>query len=97
LLDQLSPVATTPGQEAELLATLPPPADPDATLNVVRSLRLPEDPNRRLEAAASAEGVATSVFIRRAIESAIAGRDRARLVSLDDVLRAIQSAPKAAA
>lgn len=97
MLDELAPLSASPAQEADLLAMLPPPGDADAPLNVVRSLRLPADLNRRLEDAAGAAGVPTSVFIRRAIESALAGRVKANLVSLDDVIRAIQSVPKAAA
>jgi hypothetical protein len=34
---------------------------------------------------------------RRAIGSALAGRVKANLVSLDDVIRAVQAVPKAAA
>lgn len=97
MLDNLTPVATTPGQQAELLAMLPPAGVPDTALNVVRSLRLPEDLNRRLEEAAEAENVPTSVYVRRAIESALAGRVTSNLVSLDDVYRALGALPKAAA
>lgn len=97
LIDNLTVLPTTPQQQAELLALLPPPGVPEAPLNVVRSLRLPEDLNQRLEQAAEAEGVAVSVFIRHAIESALAGRDKSNLVSLDDVYRALGTLPKAAA
>ncbi|RZU48848.1 hypothetical protein EV385_0577 [Krasilnikovia cinnamomea] len=96
LLDNLTVVPTTAAQQAELEALLPPPGEPDAPLNVVRSLRLPQELNQRLDDAAAAQGIPASVFIRRAIESAIAGTTT-NLVSLDDVLRAIQSVPKAAA
>lgn len=96
-IDNLSAVPITPEQEAELLALLPPPGQPDAPLNVARSLRLPVDLNRRLEDAAESAGIPVSAFIRRAIESALAGRDRTNLVSLDDVYRALGSLPKAAA
>src|SRR5262245_53633059 len=83
LIENLTPVPTTADQEADLLAALPPPgAEPSAPLNVVRSLRLPEDLNRRLEEAADAQDIPASVFIRRAIESAIAGRVKTNLVSL---------------
>ncbi len=97
LLDSQTPLPATPAEEANLLAMLPPPGEPDAPLNVVRSLRLPEDLSRRLDDAAEAEGISASVFIRRAIESALAGRNRSNLVSLDDVYRALGSLPKAAA
>jgi predicted DNA-binding protein len=97
LLDTLTPVPTTPAQETELLAMLPPLGEPEGPLNVVRSLRLPADLNRRLEAAATAQNVPTSVFIRHAIESVLAGRVRSNLVSLDDVYRALSAIPKAAA
>jgi predicted DNA-binding protein len=97
LLDSLTPVSVTPEQEAELVAMLPPPGAPEMPLNVVRSLRLPEDLNRRLDEAADADGIPASVFIRRAIESALAGRVKSNLVSLDDVYRALSAVPKAAA
>lgn len=97
MLDRLERAPVTPEQEASLLATLPPPGDATAPLNVVRSLRLPEDLNHRLETAAAAENVPASAFIRRAIESALAGRVKANLVSLDDVYRALGALPKAAA
>lgn len=96
-LERLTPVPTTPEQDAQLLAMLPPAGDPSAPLTVVRSLRLPEELSRRVEEAAEAENIPTSAWIRRAIESALAGRIRSNLVSLDDVLRAIASVPKAAA
>jgi predicted DNA-binding protein len=97
LLDHLTPIPTTPAEQAELLAMLPLPGDPDAPMNVVRSLRLPEELNRRVDSAAEAEGVPASVFIRRAIESVLAGRVKANLVNVDDVIRAIRSVPPAAA
>lgn len=96
MLSRLRPVPTTPEQDAELLAMLPPPGVPEAPLNVVRSLRLPEELNRRIEDAAAAEGVPASTFIRRAVEAVLAGRDRENLVNLDDVIRAIRSVPHAA-
>jgi predicted DNA-binding protein len=95
-LERLEPVPTTPEQQAMLEASLPP-ADPDAPMNVVRSLRLPEELNRRLDEAAAAEHIPASTFIRRAIESALAGRIKENLVSVDDVIRAIRSVPPAAA
>jgi hypothetical protein len=97
LIDRLTPIPITREQEADLLASLPAVSDPDAPMNVVRSLRLPEDLNRRLDEAAAAEGIPASTFIRHAIESALAGRIKANLVSLDDVIRAIRSVPPAAA
>src|SRR5262245_61579280 len=97
VIDRMVPIPTTPEQQAELAAMLPPTGQPDAALNVVRSLRLPEELNRRLEEAAEAENIPTSVYIRRAIESALAGRVRSNLVSLDDVYRAISALPKAVA
>ena len=97
MLDRLTAVPSTPEDEAVLSAALPPPGIPDAPLNVVRSIRLPEDLNGRLEAAAEAENIPTSVFIRRAIESALAGRVRTNLVNLEDVYRALGALPKAVA
>jgi hypothetical protein len=96
LLARLERVPATPEQQRELEASLPS-GDPDAPTSVVRSLRLPAELSRRLDAAAAAESVPASVFIRRAIESALAGRVRSNLVSLDDVYRALGSLPKAAA
>ena len=95
LLTNLQPIPTTPEQDVELLAMLPPAGEPDAPLNVVRSLRLPEDLNRRIDEAAAAEGLGASTFIRRAIESALAGRVASNLVNLDDVIRAIRAVPPA--
>ena len=96
-LDDLAAVPATTRQQADLLAMLPPPGEPEAPLNVVRSLRLPVDLNQRMSRAAEAEGIGVSAFIRLAIESALAGRDRSNLVNLDDVHRALDALPKAAA
>jgi predicted DNA-binding protein len=65
-------------------------------MNVVTSLRLPAELKKRLDAAAAADGVSPSTFIRRAVESALAGHDKKNLVNLDDVIRAIKSVPHAA-
>jgi predicted DNA-binding protein len=96
LIDNLThePVST-PEEEAALLTELPP-ADPNAPLVVVTSLRLPLGLKRRVDAAARAEGMSASTFIRRAVESVLAGRDKTNLVNIDDVIRAIQSVPHAA-
>jgi len=65
-IENLSALPTTPEQEAELLALLPPPGQPDAPLNVLRSLRLPVDLNQRLEdAAASARDRGVGVHPHR--------------------------------
>jgi predicted DNA-binding protein len=96
-LDNLTPVPVTEAEREQLLALLPPAPEPGTTLNVVRSLRLPEDLNHRLEDAAVAAGVPVSVFVRRAIESAIAGQESTNLISIDDAIRALRSLPKAAA
>jgi len=85
----------TRDEEAALHASLPP-ADPDAPMTVVMSLRLPVDLKKRIDAAAEAEGIPASTFIRQAIESILAGRDKTQLVNLDDVIRAIGSVPRAA-
>ncbi len=82
-------------EEAALLASLPP-ADPDAPMTVVVSLRLPLDLKKRIDSAAEADGIPASTFIRHAIESVLAGRDKTKLVNLDDVIRAIGSVPRAA-
>jgi len=51
---------------------------------------------QRIDEAATDLGVSSSTFIRRAVEAALAGRDRTNLVNLDDVIRAIQGVPHAA-
>jgi predicted DNA-binding protein len=90
-----APVATREEEEA-ILATLPT-VDPDAPIQVVSSLRMSLDLKQRLDAAADAEGISTSAFIRRAVESALAGRHRTNLVNIEDVIRAIRAVPPAAA
>jgi len=50
------------------LASLPAISDSDAPMNVVRSLRLPEELNGASNEAATAEGIRHSTFIRHAIE-----------------------------
>ncbi|HEU4426922.1 MAG TPA: ribbon-helix-helix protein, CopG family [Pilimelia sp.] len=97
MIDNLtSEPVSTPEEEAALLATLPPPPEPNAPMTVVTSLRLPLDLKQRIDAAAEAEGMSASTFIRRAVESVLAGRDKTNLVNLDDVIRAIRSVPHAA-
>ncbi|MBT8226796.1 MAG: hypothetical protein KJO75_15055 [Dactylosporangium sp.] len=86
---------TTAGEETALLAALPP-ADPDAPMTVVTSLRLSTELKHRIDAAAQADVVSSSTWIRRAIESALAGRDPRSLVSIDDVIRAVRAVPPAA-
>lgn len=97
MIDNLtSEPVSTPEEEAALLATLPPPPEPNAPMTVVTSLRLPLDLKQRIDAAAAAEGMSASTFIRRAVESVLAGQDKTNLVNLDDVIRAIKSVPHAA-
>lgn len=96
LLDNLQPVPTTVEQEAELAAMLPPPGDPDAPMTVVMSLRMPAELKQRVDAAAEAEGIPASTYIRRAVEAVLAGRAPGNLVNLDDVIRAVRSVPHAA-
>jgi predicted DNA-binding protein len=97
MIDNLaSEPVSTPEEEAALLATLPPPSDANAPMTVVTSLRLPLELKRRIDAAAEAEGMSASTFIRRAVESVLTGRDKTNLVNVDDVIRAIQSVPHAA-
>ncbi len=88
------PVATAE-EEAALLATLPA-VEMDAPMTVVSSLRLPLELKKRIDAAAQTDGVPASTFIRQAVESVLAGRDKTKLVNLDDVIRAIGSVPRAA-
>ncbi|MPZ28525.1 MAG: hypothetical protein GEV12_19525 [Micromonosporaceae bacterium] len=85
----------TPQEQAKLLAQLPP-ADPDAPITVVTSLRMPLELKQRVEAAAAADGMSTSTFMRHALEKVLAGRDRTNLVNVDDVIRALRSLPHAA-
>jgi predicted DNA-binding protein len=92
--DNLHPEETTPEERQRLLAQLPPP-DLDAPITVVTSLRLPNELKQRVDAAAEAEGVTASSFIRQALERVLAGRDRTNLVNLDDAVRALRSLPHA--
>ena len=96
MIDNLAPEpALSREQEAELLARLPSsPASTGPT--VVSSLRLPLELKQRIDEAATEMGMSASTFIRRAVEAALAGRDRTNLVNLDDVIRAIQGVPHAA-
>lgn len=87
--------AASAEEEAALLAELPP-IEPDAPLVVVTSLRLSGELKQRIDAAAQADVVSTSTWIRRAIESALAARDRRGLVNIDDVIRAVRAIPPAA-
>jgi predicted DNA-binding protein len=97
MIDNLtSDPVSTPEEEAALLATLPPSDDVNAPMTVVTSLRLPLELKQRIDAAAEAERMSASTFIRRAVESVLAGRDKTNLVNLDDVIRAIRSVPHAA-
>lgn len=97
MIDSLTPEpVATPEEEAALLAMLPSQSEATAPMTVVSSLRLPAELKRRLDEAADAEGVSASTFIRQAIESALAGRDKAKLVNVDDVIRAIKAVPHAA-
>jgi predicted DNA-binding protein len=96
MIDNLAPEpALSREQETDLLARLPSvPTSVGPT--VVSSLRLPLELKQRIDEAASELGVSSSTFIRRAVEAALAGRDRTNLVNLDDVIRAIQGVPHAA-
>lgn len=87
--------ADTPEEEAALLACLPP-ADRTAPMTVVTSLRLPLELKQRVDAAARAEGMSPSTWLRRAAESVLAGRDRTNLVNIEDVIRAVRAVPPAA-
>lgn len=78
-------------EQAELLAQLP-----QAPITMVTSLRLPHELKQRVDAAAAADGLSTSTFIRQSLERIIAGRERTNLVNLDDVIRAVRSLPHAA-
>lgn len=62
-IDSLWPEEVTPEEQEELLAELPP-ADPDAPIAVVTSLRLPYGLKQRVEEAAEADGISASSFIR---------------------------------
>ncbi|HYN97673.1 MAG TPA: hypothetical protein VES42_27865 [Pilimelia sp.] len=77
----------TPQQEADLLAALPPEGSP---VMVVRSLRLPMDVDDAVAAAAQADGVTKTAWIRQAIEMALslqAADDQP--ISRTDALRAL--------
>jgi predicted DNA-binding protein len=85
----------TEEEQAELLAELPR-ADRGVPITVVTSLRLPHELKQRVDAAAAADGISASTFIRQSLERVLAGRERTNLVNLDDVIRAVRSLPHAA-
>lgn len=85
----------SPEDEETLRAQLPP-GDSQAPVTVVTSLRLPLELKRRLDAAAEADGVTPSAYIRAALERVLASRSTTNLVNLDDVIRAVRSLPHAA-
>jgi|GEM_PF-6421300 len=84
----------SPAEEAKLLARLPV-VDPDNPVMVVRSLRLPVELEQRVKAAAEADGMTTSEWVRDAIQRVLTGRDEG-LVSVADAIAAIQRLPHAA-
>lgn len=77
----------TPEEEADLLATLPPPG---SEVMVVRSVRLPVETELAVEAAAKAAGVPKTVWIRQAIETALVMQaEEDQPISRADALRAL--------
>ncbi|GIG67916.1 ribbon-helix-helix domain-containing protein [Phytomonospora endophytica] len=73
-------------------------ADPkpvDVGAMVVKTVRVPPETDRAVTAAAAAEGVSPSAWIRRAIEAKLAGREPGELVNVEDVLRAVRALPRA--
>jgi predicted DNA-binding protein len=94
-VDELTPQPTTPEEQAELLAQVPP-ADPNAPVMVVTSLRLSSELKHRIDAAAEEDGVNPSTYIRKVLESSLAGRNRSNLVNVEDAIRALRSVPRAA-
>jgi predicted DNA-binding protein len=88
LMDNLAfEPASTPEQEAALLATLPPPG---SEIMIVRSLRLSMDLDEAVTTAANAADVPKSTWIRQAIEMALAMQaDEDQPISRADALRAL--------
>jgi predicted DNA-binding protein len=82
-----------PDEQRQLLARLPQ-ADPNAPVMISRSLRISTDMERQIKAAARAEGVTASEFIRRAVERALTGAD-SRQISLDAAIRVLERLPRA--
>jgi predicted DNA-binding protein len=77
----------TAEEEADLLATLPPPG---SEVMVVRSLRLPVETELAVEAAAKAAGVPKTTWIRQAIETALVMQaEEDQPISRADALRAL--------
>jgi predicted DNA-binding protein len=77
----------TPEEEADLLATLPPPG---SEVMVVRSVRLPVETELAVEAAAKAAGVPKTTWIRQAIETALVMQaEEDQPISRADALRAL--------
>ncbi|ADD45863.1 ribbon-helix-helix protein, CopG family [Stackebrandtia nassauensis] len=78
---------STPAEEAELLAQLPPAGSPIMT---VRSLRMPIELAERVSKAAEKAGIPKTAWIRQAIEAQLAEEEEdTRVVSLADVRRAL--------
>lgn len=76
----------TPEQEAELLASLPPPG---SEVMVVHSLRLSLDLLEQVKAEASARGVQPSTLMREWISLGLTAAAHDRNISLADALRAL--------
>ncbi|MEV0733432.1 hypothetical protein [Polymorphospora sp. NPDC050346] len=79
--------APTPQQEAELLDSLPPEG---AEVMVVRSLRLPIELDDAVTAAAKANGITKTAWIRQAIEIVLTMQaEDDQPISRADALRAL--------
>ena len=72
----------------------PPPKPAANEAMVVRTVRVPPDVDRAITAAAEAAGESPSAWIRRAIETMLAGRAPGELVNVEDVLRAVRAVPR---
>ncbi|GAA4912526.1 hypothetical protein LX16_2378 [Stackebrandtia albiflava] len=83
-----------PGEEARLLSRLPV-ADPDNPVMVVRSIRFPAELEQQIKAAAEADGVTPSEWVRTAVQRVLTGRDEG-LVSVTEAIKALQRLPHAA-
>ena len=65
------------------------PPVPDGAVMVVRSLRLPQDLDRRLKTAAEARGLPMSTLVREWIELELAALEDDQPISRADALRAL--------
>lgn len=84
----------SPTEEAVLRAQLPV-VDADNPVMVVRSVRLPVELEQQIKAAADADGVTASEWMRTAAQRVLISRDEG-LVSVTEAIQALKRLPHAA-